>query len=415
MRTYKFKMYPTSQEREKLFVTLNNCRFTYNKLLEFMNKQEKVDRGEVQHHIVDLKIEHTFLKNTYSKTLQYEHYRLFSSMKGLSKSKKNGNKIGRLRFKSRNRYTSFTYNQSGYNIIETDKRYNKLHLSKIGDIRFKQSRDIEGKIKQIQIKLKPSGWYCYIVTDGDYECKNIKNNEIGVDLGIMSFMVTSNKEVFDNPLYMNKSLNKIKILSKQLSRTKKGSNNRRKVIHKLLRLWETIDNQKQDYFHKISTKLVKENKLLVFEDLNIKSMTKKTGKNKYRNMKNILDSSWATFVNMLQIKVSSTESEIIFVNPRNTSKMCSSCGNIKTDLQLWDRTYCCKECNLAIDRDYNASINIFRRGKELTFVENLSIGLMNQESMSFRAQQFKKDIKVWEKKHPGVMYTCKVGLPNWLR
>ena len=114
-------------------------------------------------------------------------------------------------------------------------------------------------------------------------------------------------------------------------------------------------------------------------------MTKKTGKNKYRNMKNILDSSWATFVNMLQIKVSSTESEIIFVNPRNTSKMCSSCGNIKTDLQLWDRTYCCKECNLAIDRDYNASINIFRRGKELTFVENLSIGLMNQESMSFRA------------------------------
>ena len=378
-------MYPTSQEREKLFVTLNNCRFTYNKLLEFMNKQEKVDRGEVQHHIVDLKIEHTFLKNTYSKTLQYEHYRLFSSMKGLSKSKKNGNKIGRLRFKSRNRYTSFTYNQSGYNIIETDKRYNKLHLSKIGDIRFKQSRDIEGKIKQIQIKLKPSGWYCYIVTDGDYECKNIKNNEIGVDLGIMSFMVTSNKEVFDNPLYMNKSLDKIKILSKQLSRTKKGSNNRRKVIHKLLRLWEIIDNQKQDYFHKISTKLVKENKLLVFEDLNIKSMTEKTGKNKYRNMKNILDSSWATFVNMLQIKVSSTESEIIFVNPRNTSKMCSSCGNIKTDLQLWDRTYCCKECNLSIDRDYNASVNIYRRGKELTFVENLSIGLMNQESMSFRA------------------------------
>ncbi len=62
MRTYKFKMYPTSQEREKLFGTLNNCRFTYNKLLEFMNKQEKVDRGEVQHHIVDLKIEHTFLK-----------------------------------------------------------------------------------------------------------------------------------------------------------------------------------------------------------------------------------------------------------------------------------------------------------------------------------------------------------------
>ncbi|MFW6130369.1 MAG: RNA-guided endonuclease InsQ/TnpB family protein [Atribacterota bacterium] len=251
MRTYKFKMYPTSEEREKLFFTLNSCRFTYNKLLEYISTQDKLDRTNTGHHIVELKKEHYFLKNIYSKTLQTERDKLFSSIKGLSQSKKKGNKIGRLRFKSRNRFTSFTYNQSGFKIIETDKRYNKLHLSKIGDIRFKQSRAIEGKIKQVQIKLKPSGWYSYIITDGKYECKNINNNEIGIDLGVMSFITTSNKEVFDNPLYMNKSLSKIKILSKQLSRTKKGSNNRRKVIHKLLRLWETIDNQKKDYFHKI--------------------------------------------------------------------------------------------------------------------------------------------------------------------
>lgn len=383
MRTYKFRMYPTSQEREKLFQTLGNCRFTYNKLLEFIQTKDKIDRGEVQHRIVELKEEFEFLKNTYSKTLQYENYRLFSSMKGLSNSKKNGNKVGRLRFKSRNRFTSFVYNQSGFKIIDTDKRYNKLHLSKIGDVRFKQSRTIEGKIKQIQIKLKPSGWYCFIITDGRYECKNEKSNEIGCDLGIMSFITTSNKEVFDNPLYMNKSLSKIKKVSRKLSRTKKGSNNRRKVIHKLLRLWETIDNQKKDYFHKISTKLVKENTLLVFEDLNIKSMTEKIDKNKYRNMRNILDSSWATFVNMLQIKVSSTKSEIVFVNPKNTSKICSCCGNIKEDLQLWDRTYKCRKCNVSIDRDYNASVNIYRRGKELTFVENSVTSSMNQESPSF--------------------------------
>ena len=127
-------------------------------------------------------------------------------------------------------------------------------------------------------------------------------------------------------------------------------------------MWETIDNQKKDYFHKISTKLVKENKLLIFEDLNIKSMIKKTGKNKYRNMKNILDSSWGTFINMLQIKVSSTESELIFVNPINTSKMCSNCGNIKENLQLKDRQYNCNKCKISIDRDYNASLNIKELG-----------------------------------------------------
>lgn len=377
-------MYPTSQEREKLFYNLNSSRYLYNKMLEVMN-EKKHSKTELSKFLTEYKKteDGNYLNDCYSKMLQPLIDKIFSSIKGLSNSKKNGNKIGRLRFKSRNRFTSFTYNQSGYKIIETDKRYNKLHLSKIGDIRFKQSRPIEGNIKQIQIKLKPSGWYCYIVTDGKYECKNIKNNEIGCDLGILSFITTSNNEVFDNPLYMNKSLSKIKTLSKQLSRSKKGSNNRRKVILKLLRLWETIDNQKKDYFHKISTQLVKENKLLIFEDLNIKSMTEKTGKNKYRNMKNILDSSWATFINMLQIKVSSTESEIIFVNPKNTSKMCSCCGNMKEKLHLWERTYTCEKCNVSIDRDYNASINIFRIGKELTFVENSVTSSMNQESPSF--------------------------------
>ena len=252
MRTYRFKLYPTKLERENLFNTLNNCRFTYNKLLEFMNKQEKIDRGIVQHHIVDLKNQFPFLKDVYSKALCYEHYRIFSSIKGLSKSKKNGNKIGRLRFKSSNRFSSFTYNQSGFGIIETDKRYNKLHLSKIGDIKFKQSRDIDGKIKQIQIKLKPSGWYCYIVTDGEYECKNINKNEIGIDMGIINYITTSQNKVYDNPLFMKQKLFKIQSLSKQLSRTKRRSNNRKKVIFRLLRLWETIDNQKSDYFHKIT-------------------------------------------------------------------------------------------------------------------------------------------------------------------
>jgi len=102
-------------------------------------------------------------------------------------------------------------------------------------------------------------------------------------------------------------------------------------------------------------------------------------------MRNILDSSWATFVNMLKIKVSSTDSDIIFVNPRNTSKMCSGCGNIKKDLRLSDREYHCESCGLEIDRDYNASINIYRRGQELSFVgEGTLVSSVNQESPSFR-------------------------------
>ena len=346
-----------------------------------MNKQEQVNRNDVQHQIVELKNKYPILKNTHSKVLQYENYRIFSSIKGLSKSKKNGNKIGRLRFKSRNRFSSFNYNQSGFKLIQKDSRYNILHLSKIGDIKIRQHRDVIGNIKQIQIKLKPTGWYSYIITDGKYECKNINKNQIGIDMGILSFITTSNKQVIRNPLFMNQQLQKIKTLSKKLSRTKKRSNNRKKVIFKLLRLWEKITNQKQDYFHKITTELVKNNNWICMEDLDIKNMSDKKGKNRYRNMRNILDSSWAIFTKMLKIKVSSTESELLFVNPKNTSKICSNCGNIKQDLTLADRTYNCDCCNISLDRDYNAAINIYKRGKELTFVGEKPLGIsMNQEA-----------------------------------
>jgi len=386
MRTYKFKLYPTSTEQKTLFCTLNSCRHVYNKFLEIMNNQ-RLTKKELSKFLTNYKktSEGSYLNNHYSKAIQPIIDKLFSSIKGLSNSKKNGHKIGRLRFKSRNRYNSFCYNQSGFKIIPTDKRYNKLHLSKIGEIRFKQSRPIIGTIKQVQVKLKPSGWHCYIITDNYYECKNLEDNKIGIDLGVINYLTDSNGNKTPNPLYLKQSLFKLRFLSKQLSNTKKGSKNRKKAIFKLLRLREKISNQKSDFFHKITTKLVQENSSLYFEDLNIKSMVKKTGKNKYHNMRNILDSSWATFINMLQIKVSSTDSELILVDPKNTSKMCSVCGNLKTDLQLSDRTYNCKCCGISLDRDHNAAINIYSRGQELSFVgEGTLVSSMNQESPSFR-------------------------------
>jgi len=323
------------------------------------------------------------LNNCYSKMLQPVVDRIFSNIKGLAISKKSGNKIGLLRFKSRNRFSSFTYNQSGFKIIETKKRYNKLHLSKIGEIRIRQHREIKGKIKQIQVKKKPSGWYAYLVTDGKYECKNIHDNKIGIDMGILSFLTDSSGNKVDNPLWLNKLLGKIKKWQQKISKSKKGSSNRRKLVKKLLRVFERLDNQKRDFFHKLTTKLVQNNKLICMEKLNIKSMTEKNDKNKYFNMRNILASSWGMFANMLQIKVSSTESELIFVNPRDTSKKCSCCGN-KKDMPLSQRTYSC-ECGLKLDRDHNSAINILNLGKVLASVETEVTKSMKQEAPSFMA------------------------------
>jgi len=382
MRVYKFQLKPSKHQEKQLQDTLNLCRFTYNKLLEKLNTQEKINRSEIQHHIIELKKEFPELKNIYSKTLQYECYRLFSNLRGLSKLKKNGNKVGRLRFKGYRWWKTFVMNQSGYKLIKTNRHYDKLHISKIGNINIRTHRVIEGNIKGIIIKRKVNTWEAHIITDGKYIISK-GEKEIGIDMGVLNFLHTSNNEKIDNPLYMNKELDKLKSIHIKISKTKKGSKNRKKQCIKLEKVWEDIDNKKKDFFHKVTTHLVTNSKFIAVEKLNIKSMVKNV-KGKYYNHRNILDSSWGMFLSMLKVKAESAGIEYVEVYPKNTSKMCCRCSKLQ-DMPTNIRTYNCS-CGHIIDRDYNASINILAKGKGLTFVgEEWLHSLMNQEATSFTA------------------------------
>lgn len=384
MRTYKFQLKPTNQQIEKLNHSFDLCRFVYNQLLEQLNKEKDINRNKIQHHIVELKIKYPELKQAYSKTLQYECYRLFSNLKGLGKLKKNGKKVGRLRFKGKNWFKTIVYNQSGFKLIDRDNHYNILRLSKLGDIKIQQHRHINGNIKGIIIKRKVDSWEAHVITDGEYTIQK-GDEKIGIDMGVLSFLTTTKNEKVDNPLYMKKSLIKIQHLYRKISKTKKGSRNRRKKCLQLQKTWETINNQKKDFFHKTSTTLITSSKFIAVEKLNIKSMIKNK-KGKFYNHRNILDSSWRTFLEMLKFKADSAGIKYVEVNPKNTTKMCSRCKAIKT-MPLNVRTYICK-CGLQLDRDYNASINILQLalGKGFTFVgEGALVPLMNQEAMSFRA------------------------------
>ena len=296
-------------------------------------------------------------------------------------SKKNGRKVGRLRFKGKDWFKTIVYNQSGFKLIENDKRYSKLKLSKIGDINIMLHRNIEGSIKGIVIKKKVDTWEAHIITDVEYKI-NHGEDIIGIDMGVLSFITTSNNEKIDNPLYMNKSLKKIIILQQKLSKTKKKSKNRKKIRLQLQKLYEHISNQKKDFFHKVSTKLINNSKHIAVEKLNIKNMVKNR-KGSYYNHRNILDSSWGMFLQMLQFKAESAGIGYVEVHPKNTSKMCCKCGSIK-DIKLSERVYRCN-CGLIIDRDYNASINILKKsiGMMRTFVgENILSFSMKQEAVT---------------------------------
>ncbi|MBS3074578.1 transposase [Candidatus Pacearchaeota archaeon] len=360
MLANKFRLYPNKEQTDKLEFALDTCRRAYNMMLGELRDQVVIDRNMIQAILPDLKICEPRFREVYSKTLQYECYRLFSNLSALKVLKGNHKKVGRLRFKGKGWFKTINYNQSGFSLED-----NKLHLSKIGDIKIKVHREVNGNIKQIQIKKEIDRWYAIIITD---EKKQIicGNKVVGIDLGINNYLVDSEGNKIENPKILEQNLSKLKHLQKDLSRKKKGSSNRKKARIRLSKLHLKITNQRTDFLHKITTKLIKECKIIVMENLDIKQMSQQ----KYFNAKNMMDASWGKFAQLLDFKAENAGCQIVKIDPRNTSKICSQCGHIQ-DMSLYKRTYECAECGFVIDRDYNSAINILNKlaGQELSCVE----------------------------------------------
>jgi putative transposase len=382
MIAYKFRLYPSKQQAQALSAALDSCRFTYNQLLEKLNKSKKISQSKIQHSIVELKKEYPFLKTVHSKAIQYECYRLFSNLRSLAQLKRNGQKVGKLRFKGRNWFKTINYNQSGFKIEQTGKRFGKLSLSKIGCVNIRCHRITNGKIKQVTIKKSANKWHAILITDGVNQRKCGAGN-VGLDLGIINFVADSNGNKTKSPLFLKKSLTKIKVAHKNLSRKKRGSHNRNKAKQRLNLLYEKVDDQRNDFLQKLSTKIVSENKLICIEKLDVKKMSKK---NKKWNKRNMLDCSWATFASMLKRKAESAGAKVIEVNPKNTTKTCSSCGSLQS-IPITQRTYHCG-CGLELDRDTNAAKNILALGQSLAEASplqarnDLQDSLMKQEAIS---------------------------------
>jgi len=366
MKAYKFRLYPNKEQEEKLDFALDTCRQAYNILLEELNQQVVIDKNMIQATLPDLKICEPRFKEVYSKTLQYECYRLFSNLSALRVLKSNKRKVGRLRFKGKGWFKTINYNQSGFELVKTNNRYDKLHLSKIGDIKILVHREVIGNIKQVTIKKSLGKWYASLVSDAKIGMI-CGDKVLGIDLGINSFIVDSENNRVANPLNYNKHLVLLKEAHRNLSRKKRGSNNGLKSKIHLNKLYEKINNCRYDFLHKTSTDMIKKSKILCVEKLNIKKMMEQ----KYYNAKNMADSSFGEFVNLLTYKAESAGCKLIMIDPKNTTKMCSNCKSIK-EMKLYERTYECPECGLVLDRDYNSAINILNKGLVRANVENNS-------------------------------------------
>jgi len=234
----------------------------------------------------------------------------------------------------------------------------KLWLSKIGDIKIKLHRAITGEIRRLNIRRMPTGkWFAsFIVEDEPKDPLPNTGLSVGIDVGLKSFIALSDGEHVDNPRFFVHEETALAKAQRKLSKAGKGTPERAKALQVVHRVHERITNKREDFVQKLSLKLVESYDLIVFEDLNIKSMVKN-----HCLAKHIADASWSKLITTTSYKAEWAGKRVELVNPANTSQMCSGCGQIvKKDLS--ERVHRCAFCGLILDRDHNAAINILRLG-----------------------------------------------------
>ena len=353
--THKFRLYPNKQQEENLFETLNICRQTYNSLLAEFSEWDNIGKYELQSIIPNLKICDSRLKKVYAKVLQYENYRLFSNLKTLSKRKKKGYKVGRLRFKGKKWFKTFTYNQSGFALINTGKRLQTLHLSKIGDIKIRCHRNIKGKIKQVTVKHMQSGkWFASVIEERKEEIKQQPIKKIvGIDLGLTDTVWDSDNNKVTNPRHLKKKAEKLAHLNRRMSKKKKGSSNRNRWRIRLARQYENLVNSREDFLHKLSRYYVNNYDAIAMEDMPISRMVHN------KLSKSILDSCWGKLRQYISYKAEWAGKLYIPVDYKGTTQRCSQCGAI-VKKELWEREHKCTNCGFTVPRDYNSALEIKR-------------------------------------------------------
>jgi len=360
-RNYKFRLSPKGSNATRLQETLNTCRYVYNQILEKRNDYYKKTKKTLSCFDCNNLIKDIELKiPVHSQVLQNVSARVDLAYLGFFRRLKDkSGKAGFPRFKSYDRYDSFTFPQTGFKI---EKK--KLWLSKIGDVRINLHRKMEGKVKTLTIKREGTHWYAIFSCEVEVKIEKKKwKRAVGCDVGCIDFITLSDGTTIPNPHFLKQSqeiLSKTQAKYSKLKTKPKDDPRKIKTKRKLVKLHCKVKNQRKDFLHKLSKKLVGEYSHICVEDIRPSLLLNDNWRALNRS---ILDSGWTTFRQMLHSKAVEAGCEVIDVNPAYTSQVCSGCGTI-VKKELSERQHKCPICNLNIGRDLNSARNILRVGMD---------------------------------------------------
>ena len=361
------RLYPSKEQRALIDRTLGCSRFVYNHVLGMKKELWEDYKLSFNPNLKSFKEEWKFLTKVPSQALANSYMdsltafnNFFNSLKGKSKAKQKFPKFHKKGQKDSFRIAA-TKTSKGYDIRIED--YEHIKVPKFGLVKFKNYNNIDWSkvhIYNITIKKTPTGKCFASLCCELQEPEHIepKFDACGFDLGLKDFAIFDTGEVIENPKYYRKTEYRIKKTQRILDKCEKFSKNYKKVNLKLAKLHEYIKNQRKDFQHKLSRRIVNENQVIVSEDLNVKGMLKN-----HKLAKSIQDASFGSFCNMISYKALEQQRCYIKVGTfYPSSKLCHCCGFKYKGLKLEERFWTCPECGTYLDRDENAAINILQEG-----------------------------------------------------
>ena len=355
-KAYKYRIYPNASQKEYFARVFGCVRFFYNRSLSDMNEIYKKTGNFENITPASYKKEFEFLKEIDSLALCNAQLSRNAAFKAFFR-KQNAFP----RYKSKKNEQSYTTNNQGSVKFSDNNRY--ISIPKCPRIRIKKHRDFKGEIKSITVsKTTDDKYYISLLVEESIKDVKTSGNSIGLDLGLKDFIVDSNGKKYKNHKYLTKSQAKLAKEQRKLSHMVKGSNNRNKQRIKVARLHKKINNERNDYLHKLSRRIIDENQIICIEDLKVKNMVKN-----HKLARNIADASWSRFISMLIYKANWYGRVIVKV-PSNypSSQLCSCCHfQFPKTKDLKVRKWTCPQCGTVHDRDKNAAKNILSKGIEI--------------------------------------------------